>query len=345
MSVRRGLAWVGRQRRIFAAIVLVGTAGSMVELGWGRTTDWRSTSGLDRIAPHLRDAVQPSRAGSPVSGRSAGKDESGRGSGRPQGPEFEWLGHAGFWIRWGDLDLVMDPNLSDRCTVAPRRWSASALRAEVARRPAVDAVLISHGHFDHLDLPTLRSFPSVARLIVPTGARRYVDELDLPIQEVAPRLPLGTEPALRLGDLEVFVVPAAHHGNRLHPLQSDELAVGYVLRRGDTTVYFAGDTGDGPHIEQVADAFDIDWALLPIGAYLPRWPLGRVHLDPEGAVDVALRLGAETAVPMHFGTYRLSLDRTSWALPVFARAARRNGVRWQMPTPMGRSISFEQASS
>jgi L-ascorbate metabolism protein UlaG (beta-lactamase superfamily) len=247
-------------------------------------------------------------------------------------PRLEWLGHSGFVLRWNDTTVLIDPNVSARCTLS-RRVLAS--RPDVAELGPIDAALISHAHFDHLDLPTLRSIPGLANLVVPEGAESYVDAAWWP--GVAIRV---VEPGVRLrvGSLEIHAVAAAHNGNRMHPLPSRRQAVGYVIRSGSEAIYYAGDTGAGNDFDAIRERFRPRAAILPIGAYAPSWPLQRYHLSPEQAVEVGVRLGVETVVPCHFGTFTLSLDRPQAALPRFAAAAAARGVRWVMPRPADRAL-------
>jgi len=153
--------------------------------------------------------------------------------------------------------------------------------------------------------------------------------------EAQPHQPLDSEPVLTIGQVEIFAVPAAHNGNRWHPFAADQLALGYVLRRAGSTVYFAGDTGRGNDFLQIGRTFDIDLAILPIGAYSPRWPLARYHLSPEDAVAAGIALNAGLVVPSHFGTYRLSLDRVDSALPRFAGEADRRALSWALAPLLG----------
>jgi L-ascorbate metabolism protein UlaG (beta-lactamase superfamily) len=243
-------------------------------------------------------------------------------------PRLEWLGHSGFVLRWNGATVLIDPNVSGRCTVSRRLL---APRPDVAGIGPIDAVLISHAHFDHLDLPTLRSLPSLANLVVPEGAESYVDAAwwpDVAIHVVQPGV------RLRIGPLEVHAVAAAHNGSRLHPLRSRRLAVGFVVRSGGQAIYYAGDTGARNDFDAIRERFRPQAAILPIGGYSPRWPLERYHLSPEQAVEVGRRLRVETVIPCHFGTYTLSLDRPEAALPRFAAAAAAEGVRWIMPQPV-----------
>jgi L-ascorbate metabolism protein UlaG (beta-lactamase superfamily) len=231
-------------------------------------------------------------------------------------------------MRWGGETLLIDPNTSARCTISRRSLEpAIDLRA----LGPVAAALISHAHYDHLDLPTLGRIEQLARIVVPKGSEEYVSHLSSSGVSGASIWGLDVGQSLQVGVVEVIAVPAQHNGSRYHPFGSSHLAVGYVLRHGGEAIYYAGDTGFGPHFEDIAARYGPRLAILPIGAFAPRFPLGHYHLSPEDAVVAAKVLGAAVVVPCHFGTFRLSLDAPDSALPRFARAAAAAHQRWVMP--------------
>jgi L-ascorbate metabolism protein UlaG (beta-lactamase superfamily) len=306
MKMRR--RWMGK--RVLGAAALVALTLAYLG-GWLQAPrSWRIASGWNRIAAEARPSSPD-----PWLGTSLALDP----------PELDWLGHAGFRMHWKGSVLLIDPNLGDRCTVVRRGLERP--RDPESLGPT-DAVLITHPHFDHLDLPTLRALPSVARLIVPQGSRSYVAALEssgVPVTE------LHLWDSVGVGKLEVTAVPAAHNGSRWHPLHSARLAIGFVIRSSEGTIYVAGDTGSSNDFVAIRDRFHPEVAILPIGAFSPAYPVGRYHLSPEQAAQVAKTLGVRTVIPSHFGTFRLALDAPSTALPRFAQAASEEEVRWAMP--------------
>ena len=271
-------------------------------LGWFTPPRrWEAATGWDRIPPAQRAPIFP--------------DE-----------EFalDWLGHSGFVLRWAGQTILLDPNTSTRCTVSRR---AMELPADIAGVGRVDAVLISHAHYDHLNVDTLKRVPSIGFTTIPAGAEKYLAEA---AAHTHPR-PVVAHEKITLGLLEIFPVPAAHNGNRFHPLHSRIPAVGYIIRSPTRTIYYAGDTSLALDFASIRDRYHPDIAILPIGAYAPRIPLKFHHLNPEEAVQAAQILGAKTTIPCHFGTFTLSFDRPSAALPRFAAAAQAAGLSWVMP--------------
>jgi len=296
-----------RRDRLWAGVGLA-TAALAVHTGWGRgERAWREATGWRRIPESERppsDLPWPAEAG--------------------EAPRLAWLGHAGFLLEWHGVRLLVDPNLSRTCTVV-RRELEIPLRAD--ELGPVDAVLVTHAHFDHLDRPTIVALPSCDRLLVPAGSEGYVAGWRPDAETVASVEGESTG----IGPLEAIAVPAFHHGNRLHPLASRKRAVGWIVRHRGTSIYFAGDSGVANDFASIGERYRPCLAVLPIGAFSPAWPIGRVHLAPEQAVEVAVRLGRPLVVPAHFGTFALALDRPDAALPRFARAATSAGVVWRMP--------------
>ncbi|MEV7124782.1 MBL fold metallo-hydrolase [Streptomyces sp. NPDC093260] len=214
-----------------------------------------------------------------------------------------WAGHASWVVRIGGLTVLTDPVWSRRIIGTPARitpvgvpWSAL---------PPVDAVVISHNHYDHLDAPTLRRLPRDTPVFVPAGLgrwfrrRRFTRVTELDWWEAA-----------ELSGVRFDFVPAHHWSKRTLTDTCRSLWGGWVLTAPDgQRVYFAGDTGYGHWFSRIGARHPgIDLALLPIGAYDPRWWLSDVHCDPEEAVQAAQDLGARRMAPMHWATFVLSAE-------------------------------------
>lgn len=209
--------------------------------------------------------------------------------------EVTWWGHATTTVRDSGVRVLTDPLFVRRLAHLRRRRGAVPPPAAAV----ADVALVSHLHADHLHLASLMRLRPGTRLVVPRGAGRAVPGLrrvavarNLRVTEVRP----GEE--IAVGDVRIRAVPAAHDGRRLPYGPSRVPALGYVLR-GEATTYFAGDTGlfDG----MARAVGDCDVALLPVGGWGPC--LGHGHLDAHRAAEALSRLGARSAVPVHYGTY------------------------------------------
>ena len=172
--------------------------------------------------------------------------------------------------------------------------------------PDIDAVLISHKHYDHLDLRTLRQLAARGRstfIVAARGARLLRSEKIEPVYE------LDWGESLNLSGFTVHCVPALHFSARGIFDRNKTLWCGYAIESPERLVYFAGDTGFGSHFAQIREKFGSpQLALLPIGAYEPRWFMSPVHMSPEEAVQAHEILGAKTSVAIHHGTFQLADD-------------------------------------
>ncbi|HEX4716957.1 MAG TPA: MBL fold metallo-hydrolase [Thermoleophilaceae bacterium] len=199
--------------------------------------------------------------------------------------KLTWLGHATVVIDTAGGRLVTDPLLRSR--VAHLRRHAAPVRAP----EKVDVVLLSHLHYDHLDVPSLRKLK--APVVAPPGSERTLQRLHLEVSELA----AGEQ--IAVGGAEVTAVRAVHDGRR-SPLagRRDDDSIGYLVEGDDQRVYFAGDT---EVFAGMQDFGPLDAALVPIWGWGPR--LGPGHMDPSQAAEALTLLRPAVAVPIHWGTF------------------------------------------
>jgi L-ascorbate metabolism protein UlaG (beta-lactamase superfamily) len=251
---------------------------------------------------------------SSVTAAATGNDGASTGFGASVGPAVTWLGHATAVAELGRSRVIFDPLLP---------WRAR-------RAGAVDAVLVTHSHVDHLNRWSLRALPREAHLVVPRGAKEIVADLGFAnVTEVT----AGDQ--LEIAGLAVHAVATRHDTGRWKKTSSPE-CVGYVVEGGGVTVHHAGDVDFSDHrvFDDIGKRFAIDATLLPIGGMMPVWYYRSrrarmdqgVHIDPDCALDIYERLGAKALIPVHWGTLHLrlglpSMPRRRLAKIVLARGA------------------------
>jgi L-ascorbate metabolism protein UlaG (beta-lactamase superfamily) len=255
-----------------------------------------------------------------------------------------FVGHATFLLQFPDFTVLTDPVFGQRAgpfgLLGPVRARPPAL--SLAQLPAIDVVLLSHNHYDHLDLGSLRWLARERhpQIVVPLGLkswlqRRNVDhvvELDWWQKHSA------------VSGLEIHCAPAQHWSSRTPWDRTRTLWGGFFLRTPHGSVYFAGDSGWGPHFAEIKERVGApDLALLPIGAYEPRWFMESVHMNPDEAVRAHLALEARRSVGMHFGTFQLTDEGIDAPLHDLAVARSAHGMaeeEFRVPE-FGETISVE----
>ena len=217
-----------------------------------------------------------------------------------------FVNHATTLTQLPGLNVLTDPMWSDRASpfswAGPKRKRAPGVRWEDL--PPIDLVLLSHNHYDHLDLPTLRRLTHRGnpQFVAPLGVGDWLRR-----KRIGPAHELDWGGSIALANASVHCVPAFHFSARGLFDRNRTLWCGYVLEAAGRRIYFAGDTAFGDHYGWIRDRFGPpDLALLPIGAYAPRWFMSAVHQGPEDAVKAHQILGAKQSVAIHFGTFQLA---------------------------------------
>jgi L-ascorbate metabolism protein UlaG (beta-lactamase superfamily) len=218
------------------------------------------------------------------------------------------VNHSTVLLQQRSGNILTDPIWSERASpfswIGPRRRRLPGVRLEDL--PPLAFVLISHDHFDHLDLPTLELLVSrqPTTIVVPARLGRLLRS-----RKIGSVYELDWGESLALANVRVHCVPAVHFSARGLFDRNKTLWCGYLIEAQDRFVYYAGDTGFGVHFEQIREKFGCPYvALLPIGAYEPRWFMSPIHMAPEEAVRAHRILGAKTSIAIHHGTFQLADD-------------------------------------
>lgn len=220
-----------------------------------------------------------------------------------------FINHASVLIQMDGLNVLTDPVWSERISpvscAGPKRRGPVGIKFEDL--PPINAVLISHSHYDALDIDTLKRLANKSRpkIFAGLGNKSLFDEKD-----IKPAYDLDWWESRNIDkNVTVTFVPAVHFSGRGLGDRNKTLWGGFVIEGPSGVVYFAGDSGMGPHFQRIREKFGPPRvALLPIGAFRPRWFMSPMHISPEEAVDVHRMMNAGTSVGIHFGTFKLADD-------------------------------------
>jgi L-ascorbate metabolism protein UlaG (beta-lactamase superfamily) len=235
-----------------------------------------------------------------------------------------FIGHSSFFVQIGGRNVMIDPNFA-RWLFVLKRLRRPGLR--VRDLPAIDLVLISHAHFDHLHRSSLRAIVhnnlrvrgTAPAIIIPSHVTDLIS--DLGFSEI---IELDWWKSSQHGALTVTHVPSRHWGARI--LKDAHRGYGgYVLQAGKHSIYHAGDTAYFAGFREIGQRLSPEVALLPIGAYNPS-TYRNVHTDPSDATRAFLDLNSRWMIPMHYGTFRLSHEPVEEPLQLLEQEARQNGI-------------------
>ncbi|GHH96915.1 MBL fold metallo-hydrolase [Neobacillus kokaensis] len=219
---------------------------------------------------------------------------------------YTWIGHSTFFIQMNGLNILTDPVWAKRMGYEKRTTEPGIAMEDM---PEIDVVVISHGHYDHLDFPTLKRLKGNPQYYVPVGLKRLLVRRGY--QNVTE---MNWWDRIEHQGVTIHFVPAQHWTRRTLTDINTSHWGGFIFQSAAETYYFVGDTGYFPGFKQIAELFSIDTVFMPIGAYEPEWFMAPAHISPEDSVKAFIELGAKQFVPMHYGTYRLADDTGPEAL-------------------------------
>jgi L-ascorbate metabolism protein UlaG (beta-lactamase superfamily) len=267
----------------------------------------------DKLAGRRRKS--PPRAPVPALAPDASALRAPPPAGEPA--RLVWLGHASWLVQIAGVSLLVDPVLGPSIVGFARRNGSAPLAPSAL--PPIAAQLVSHNHYDHMDMASLRAVG--APVVVGLGNGRHFGGR-LPVTE------LGWWDAADIGGVRVTYVPSQHWSRRSLADANRSLWGGFVIEAGGISVYHSGDTAAFDGFAEIGRRFPgLDAALLPIGAYDPQWFMSKQHMNPHEALDAFRDLGARMMVAMHWGTFKLTDEPLDEPPALFREDAAGRGLR------------------
>jgi len=224
-------------------------------------------------------------------------------------PLLTWVGHSTFLIQYQGINILTDPIFSERASpvsfAGPKRLVDIPLGLEDL--PAIDFVIISHNHYDHLDIPSIKALGTSTRFLVPLKLKDWFIEQGISAEQV---IEFDWWDQHNFSNVSVSATPSQHWSARSLFDRNKTLWAAWHVKIAEFTFWFAGDTGYNPiQFKEVGERFkSIDLGLIPIGAYAPKWFMGPQHVSPEEALSIHRDIGARKSIGMHWGTFPLTAE-------------------------------------
>jgi N-acyl-phosphatidylethanolamine-hydrolysing phospholipase D len=277
---------------------------------------------------------RPSLAPTPVVAPDLAFLQANAAAGKDMVPSATWIGHSSMLVQAGGLNVLTDPVFSDRASpvqwLGPQRAQAPGLT--LAQLPHIDVVVISHSHYDHLDLASIRALAAQAGgaplFLVPMGLKSWMADIGVRSAEE-----LDWWQSRTIGGNEFFLTPVQHWSARGLLDRNETLWGGWAVFGPDFQWYFAGDTGYSDDFRETHRHFasrqplgGFDLAIIPIGAYEPRWFMQIQHVNPDEAVRIHQEVGARHSIGVHWGTFALTDEALDQPPRDLAQARKQHGL-------------------
>lgn len=251
------------------------------------------------------------------------------------------INHSTVLLQVGGLNILTDPIYSERSSpfswLGPKRVRNPGIRFEDL--PPIDIVLVSHDHYDHLDLPTIQQLVLRDKPLIYAGLG-----VGRHLQKITPTIEMDWWESVTVKEkMKLHFVPVQHFSGRTLSDRNETLWGGFVIEISHRKIYFGGDTGYASHFTETSEKLGpVDIALLPIGAYEPNNFMGYAHINPEEAVQAHIDLRATTSIGIHYGTFQLTAESIDDPLKDLAESLRKKNIpSSQFLTPeFGETLKF-----
>jgi len=263
-----------------------------------------------------------------------------------EGARLTFVNHTTFLIQVDGVNILTDPVWSERTSpfsfAGPRRMRPPGIRFEDL--PRIDIVLLSHNHYDHLDIRTVVRINEQfhPRFVQPLGVGKYLEEYGVAVEP-----DLDWWRSTNSAGLTIEAVPAQHFSGRGMFDRDATLWCGYVITSARGKIYFAGDSGYNPvTFREIGEKFRPQLSIIPIGAYKPEWFMSPIHCSPAEAVQIHIDLGTEQSVASHFGTFQLADDGLADPVEGLQAALAKSGIPLNkfLVLEEGKGVDFEISS-
>ncbi len=252
-----------------------------------------------------------------------------------------WFGHSTFLIEMAGKIILIDPMFGRTSSpiffIGPRRYTMN-FPVEIDTLPSIDYVVISHDHYDHLDMRSIKKLKTkTTKFIVPLGVDKHLQRWGVNQSKINK---LNWWQEINFEELSFIATPARHFSGRAFNDRARTLWCSWIIKTRDHTIFFSGDTGYGPHFQQIYKKYgSVDLALLECGQYNQQWK--NVHMFPEQTVAAAKDLNAKVFMPIHWSGFTLSVHE--WTEPVerAIQAAEENNIRITTPK-IGQRINLHE---
>lgn len=243
-----------------------------------------------------------------------------------------WLGHSSVYLELDGTRLLVDPVFSDRASpvgfLGPQRFHEPPI--SLTDLPKIDAVMISHDHYDHLDMPTIQHLSAKgSRFFVPLGIGAHLEAWGVPDAQI---IELEWWQSAKINGVEIFATPSRHYSGRSIDDYKATLWSSWSMIGPRHRVYYSGDTGFSDHFKKIGDKFGpFDLSILKVGAYGPSSSWMDIHMDPEQAVQAHKAIQARRMLPVHWATFNMGFH--DWDEPIKRTIRAANEANIDMATP------------